>query len=156
MRTINTFKPAVPKSVLLFLAGLVWFCAGTLLFVLACRWLSEADGIMALICLGAGFLASLAVHRFGFQKIAAKNIKRILPMPDRRCVFSFFTWKSYVLIAVMMTLGRLLRSSAIPKPCLAVLYTAIGLALILSSVKYLRVFVNEIKGASQNTSSFGE
>jgi hypothetical protein len=37
-------------------------------------------------------------------------------------------------------MGGLLRHSMIPKKELAILYIGIGLALILSSVRYIRVF----------------
>ncbi|MCD6392724.1 MAG: hypothetical protein J7M40_04370 [Planctomycetes bacterium] len=157
MRKIDILKPAVPKSVLLFLAGFAWFCVGTMLLVLAYLWLSDAHGALGFMYFGFGFAAALLIHHFGFQKIADKNINRILPMPDRQCVFSFFTWKSYIIIIVMVTMGRLFRRSAIPKSYLAILYIAIGLALILSSLKYIRVFINEIKGtAAQSASLSGE
>lgn len=138
-------KPAVSKNVLLFLAGLVWFCVGTMLVVLAYLWLAAAHNAIGFVYFGVGVVAAWVIHRFGFQKIAAKNIKRLLPIQDKRCVFSFFTWRSYILIAVMVTLGRLLRMSPLPKPYLAILYTAIGLALALSSLKYFKVFRDEIK-----------
>ena len=51
------------------------------------------------------------------------------------------SWKSYLLLGVMMALGIGLRHSPLPKPYLAVLYIGIGLALVLSSVRYLRVLL---------------
>jgi hypothetical protein len=57
-----------------------------------------------------------------------------------RCLFAFIPWKSYLMIAVMVIMGGLLRHSMIPKKELAILYIGIGLALILSSVRYIRVF----------------
>jgi hypothetical protein len=87
----------------------------------------------------------LLVHHFGFLKIVDKNIERILPMVDKKCLFSFITWKSYIIIMVMVALGTFLRHSAIPHRFLAILYTGIGLALILSSLRYLRVFLHEIR-----------
>jgi hypothetical protein len=74
-------------------------------------------------------------------------------MPDGRCVFSFFSWKSYVLIAMMITLGRLCRHSAIPKPYLAVVYITMGLALILSSFTYIKVFRDERKATATPSNS---
>jgi len=145
MRKIDIIKPAVPKTVLLVLAALAWFCVGTMLLVLACRWLSDTHSAGGFLYGAAGIAAGLLVHRFGFQKIAAKNIRRILPIQDKRCVFSFFTWRSYLIIVIMVTMGRMLRHSAIPKPWLAIVYTTIGLALLLSSFKYLKVFIHEIK-----------
>lgn len=146
MRKTDRLKPAVSKRVLLLLAGLIWFGVGTMLLVWACSWLSDVHRSLGLLYAGIGIAAGFAVHRFGFQKIAAKNIDRIRSMPDKRCVFSVFTWKSYILIIVMITMGRLCRHSSIPKPYLAVIYITMGLALVLSSFKYIRAFVNESKG----------
>lgn len=153
MRNISKLKPAVAKSVLLFLAGLSWFCVGTMLLVLAYFWLSDAHRAPGLMYFGFGAAAALLIHYFGFQKIAGKNINRILLKSGRQCIFSFFSWKSYIIIVVMVMMGKLFRNSSIPKPYLAILYTAIGLALILSSLKYIRVFINEINGTSA-TSTF--
>jgi hypothetical protein len=72
-------------------------------------------------------------------------LKRILPSDDKKCLFSFVSWKSYLIIAVMIAMGTILRRSAIPKQYLAILYIGIGLALILSSVRYMRIFLREIK-----------
>ena len=66
-------------------------------------------------------------------------------MEGTKCVFSFMTWKSYVIVAVMVAMGALLRHSPIPKPYLAILYIGIGLALLLSSIRYLRVLLGQIK-----------
>jgi len=145
MRKIDLFKPAVTKSVLLLLAGSVWLCVGTMLLVLAHAWLSNASGTIAIMFFGFGVVLALLVHHFGFLKIVDKNIERILPMVEKKCLFSFITWKSYIIILVMVALGTFLRHSAIPHRFLAILYTGIGLALILSSLRYLRVFLQEIR-----------
>jgi len=145
MRKRDIFKPAVTKSVLLFLAGFLWFCVGTMLLVFAYSWLSEAPGTISLMFFGFGVVVALLVHHFGFLKIVDKNIERILPIVEKKCLFSFITWKSYMVIMVMIIMGTYLRHSAIPQQVLAILYTGIGLALILSSLRYLRVFINEIK-----------
>ena len=146
-------KPAVPKNTLLLLAGLIWFCAGTMLLVLAYSWLSDVERPVGFIYFGVGLTAALLIHGFGFRKIAARNIKRILAKSGWQCLFSCFAWKSYLLIIVMITMGKLFRNSAIPKPYLAILYTAIGLAMVLSSFKYLTVFIAEIKIAAEESSS---
>ncbi len=66
-------------------------------------------------------------------------------MEGTKCVFSFITWKSYVVVAVMVAMGALLRHSPIPKPYLSILYIGIGLALLLSSIRYLRVLLGQIR-----------
>ena len=90
-------------------------------------------------------MAALGVHHFKFLKIVDKNIQRITPMTDKRCLFGFISWKSYLLIMVMVALGVCLRHSAIPRPYLAILYSGIGIALILSSLRYMRVFISHLR-----------
>jgi hypothetical protein len=145
MMKINNFKPAVPNLLLLFLAGLVWiFVGGTLLF-LAFSWLSGALNMNVKVFTITGVILALMVHHLGFLKIADNNLQRILLMRGKSCLFAFIPWKSYLIIAVMIAMGAILRHSTIPKPYLAVLYIGIGLALVLSSVRYFRVFIREIR-----------
>jgi hypothetical protein len=144
MRMIDRLNPAVPVSLLLFLAGAVWIMVGTMLVYLAYTWLSAAEGINRLFFIVPGILLGLMVHHFGFLKIVDKNLDRLLSMKGKHCLFAFFPWRSYLIVAVMITMGSILRHSDIPKQYLAILYTGIGLALALSSVRYLRVFWREI------------
>jgi hypothetical protein len=141
---MDKYKPAVANTYLLFIAGSVWVCVGILLLSLAYSWLATASNIGIYLHSGAGILLALLVHHFGFLKIVDKNLKRILQMNRKSCLFSFFPWKSYLVIGIMVIMGALLRHSMIPKKELAILYIGIGLALILSSVRYMRVFYREI------------
>jgi uncharacterized membrane protein HdeD (DUF308 family) len=140
MKNMKKFTPAVTNTVLLFIAGLVWACVGTMLLFLAFTWLSAASRPAFYLFGGAGVIFAIMVHHFGFLKIVDKNLDRILPMDEKQCLFAFIPWKSYLMIALMITMGAILRHSSIPKPYLAILYTTIGLALILSSVRYIRTF----------------
>jgi hypothetical protein len=135
---IQKWKPGVPKAVLLLIAGMLWIGVGLMLDILSCSWLRNEILHKALISATIGFAAALIIHHFGFLRVVDKNLNRILPMEGRRCVFSFISWKSYFLIAVMILTGRLLRHSPVPRLYLAALYAAIGTALILSSARYLR------------------
>jgi hypothetical protein len=129
----------------MFLAGFLWICVGTMLVHLAYSWLTAQPQTMRWIFLGIGFVAALLIHHLGFLRIANQNLERIMVMDAKQCLFAFISWKSYMIIIIMVTLGILLRHSHIPKPYLSILYAAIGLALILSSIRYLRVYVRELK-----------
>ena len=83
-----------------------------------------------------GGVLSLVVFYFGFSNVAKKNIERLSQFQDKVCFFAFQAWKSYLIIAVMAAMGAFLRHSPIPKQYLAVIYLAIGGALILSSFRY--------------------
>jgi len=144
MRRISNFTPVVPNYVLLLLAGIVWMFVGIMLLVLASSWLSTISHFRVSLFTGIGVVSALIAHHFGFLKIVDKNLNRILLSKDKKCLFAFIPWQSYLIIIVMITIGAVLRHSAIPKSYLAIIYIGIGLALILSSVRYIRVFITEI------------
>jgi hypothetical protein len=139
------WKPGVPKSTLLLIAGIVWISVGIILDGLSFSWLRSEDLTHAIVVSIIGFACALVIHHFGFLRIVDRNLDRILPMEGRRCVFSFMPWKSYILIIIMVLIGAFLRHSPIPKLYLAVPYIGIGTALILSSVRYLRYLLMSIK-----------
>jgi hypothetical protein len=134
------FNPTVDKKFLVLLAGLMWCGVGVMLISFAVTWLSAYSGSGRLIFYIGGFLAAMPIHHFGFLKIADKNLNRLLPITEKKCVFSFMTWRSYLIVLVMVSMGVALRHSAIPKQYLSVLYNSIGLALFLSGIRYLRFF----------------
>lgn len=132
--------PAVERKWLLLIAGLIWMAVGTMLDAISYSWLMlESRNSIALAAL-AGIATAMVIHHFGFLRVVDKNLRRILPENGTRCVFAFISWKSYLMIAVMILLGSLLRHSPIPRLYLSVLYTGIGTALMLSSVRYFRYF----------------
>ena len=131
-------KPAASKYWLIGLAGLMWSTVGLMLCSMAYCWLKKVDCLTALPLGLFGIILSLAAYRFGFSGIARKNINRICLLPEKGCIFAFQAWKSYLIIVVMVTLGIILRHSPIPKHYLAIVYTTIGGALLLSSLHYYR------------------
>ena len=131
------YKPAVPKKVLLVFAGVMWLCAGIMLISMAIHWLGDYEGNPWLFGV-PGFFAALIIHHFGFLKIVDKNLGRISRLPGKPCVFSFISWKSYIIIIIMVTLGITLRHSSIQKQYLSIIYLSIGVALFLSSIRYFR------------------
>jgi len=142
---IDQFKPTVPRRWLLILAGLMWSGVGVLLLSFAVTWWVK-DFSVASIVLGLfGISFSVLANRFQFSRLAVKNIHRINTLNDRTCVFSFQAWTGYLIIAIMMSAGILLRKSSIPKPYLAVLYATIGGALMQASLNYYRHFFRTVK-----------
>ena len=144
-KKIDRIKPAVDKRVLIFLCGFVWVVIGSMLLFLSYSWLNASQVNRPFLFAGVGFALALVIQHFGFLKIVDKNLGRILLMKGKKCVFSFMTWKGYLIVTVMATMGVLLRHSPIPKTYLSVLYVGIGLSLILSSVRYLRVLLSQLR-----------
>lgn len=131
---------SVDKSRLVLLAGLLWCGVGIMLIRYAISWLSLYTGREEFFFYAAGFIAAMPIHHFGFLKIADKNLNRILPLTGRNSLFTFMTWKSYIIVLIMVSMGIALRHSSIPKLYLSVLYNGIGLALFLSGIRYFRYF----------------
>ena len=134
--TLRSLKPAVTKSWLIALAGLMWTGVGVMLCRLAYNWLAVINRGMATSLGLLGVVMAVVAYRFGFSKIAQKNIKRISLLVEKTCIFAFQTWKGYLIIGSMITLGIILRSSTIPKQYLAIVYATIGGAIFLSSLHY--------------------
>lgn len=144
-RHLEKIKPAVDKNILIFLSFLMWFSVGTILLLFAYSWLRAFQAGSIYIFVLTGVCAALVIHHFGFLKIVDNNLGRILPLEGKKCLFSFMPWKSYIIIFVMVTAGTILRHSKIPKNYLSILYIGIGLSLILSSIRYLRFFLLQLR-----------
>ena len=119
------------------IAGIMWCGVGIMLSSMAYGWLTAYEG-HAWIFAALGIIAALIIHNFGFLRIVDRNLGRISKLPDRPCAFSFISWKSYLIILIMVAMGITLRHSSIPKQYLSVIYIGIGLALFLSSIRYFR------------------
>ncbi len=140
---LERYKPGVGKHILLLLSGVLWIGVGFMLLTFAVHWLSVEQGAAVLVPAVLGITISFVIHHFGLLKVVDKNLGRILPMEGKRCLFAFQSWKSYIIIVVMVGMGITLRHSPIPKPYLAIFYIGMGLALILSSFRYLHVFLKQ-------------
>ncbi len=134
--TLKSLRPAVSRTWLIVTAGLMWSVVGLMLCRLAYHWLAAIRWRWFAPLELLGIVLALMAHQFCFSRIARKNIARLSLLTDKTCILAFQRWKSYLLIALMITLGIVLRNPAVPKPHLAVLYTTIGGALLLGSLQY--------------------
>ena len=138
LSTLKKLKPALPKSWLIAMAGLMWFGVGLMLDGFALRWFKLSEFSVVALFVVVGLLLAAAIYRFGFSKLAEKNIRRIRGLADEKvCLFAFQAWTTYPLVAFMISLGIYLRIySPIPKPLLASGYLGIGTALFSASLHY--------------------
>ena len=136
-------KPAVPITWLQLLAGTMWLGVGLMLDGFGFRWLKLADFSTAFLLSGLGILLAVGIYRFGFSRLAHKNIRRISAFEgERACLFAFQPWRSYPLVVVMISMGIYLRVySPIPKPLLASGYLGIGTALFSASLHYFSYLI---------------
>jgi hypothetical protein len=138
MTILEKINPVVDRKYLILLASVMWCGVGIMLIAFALAWLKNVNVKNSYLFYAAGFILAMPIHHFGFLKLADKNLRRLLPLTEKKCLFSFITWKSYITIIVMVILGITLRHSRIPKQYLSIIYNGLGLALFLSGIRYLR------------------
>ena len=134
---LEKLNPAVDKKYLLLTAGLMWCGVGVMLISFALSWLNHYEGRGKILFYTAGLIAGMPIHFLGFLKLAQKNIARLMALQGKKCIFSFITWKSYLIIIIMVSLGITLRHSSIPKQYLSILYNGLGIGLFLSGILYI-------------------
>ncbi len=128
----HTYKPAASAKWHLLLAAAMWSTVGIFLSRMGARWLVQADAAI-LWPIVAVVIGSLKA-RFVLRRSARRIIGRIRDRGDGRCLGGFISWKSWFLVAVMMTAGRFLRTSDLRLTVRGTAYLAIGSALFLSSL----------------------
>ncbi len=143
------FAPAVDKRILIILSGITWSLVGILLCARSIKWLSQISHQKGILLGLTGIALSLLIHHFGFLRLVDRNIERILEMKNKVCIFAFQAWKSYLIIAVMIGLGIVLRHSPIPDTYISVINIGFGGAMILSSIRYHRIFLKLIMSSSR-------
>ena len=136
---LHRLKPGIPKRALLFLAGGVWTFAGIMLLWRGVLLLSENPNhliIKLIFCMITGGL----FYYFIFDKISAKHTNRIKSLPyDRPCAFSFFNWRSYLMMALMISMGVTLRKIGIvPTEYMAPFYIVMGTPLLISAIRFYK------------------
>jgi hypothetical protein len=133
-------EPAVTRKTLVLSAAVAWGLVGLFLSLRGAAWIPPRFPASLELIIGALSLGVLK-GRFVFSRLALRNIRRIRelsPHKERICIFAFQAVQSWAIILGMMALGILLRLSPIPRPWLALLYLAIGTALIYGSLPYWR------------------
>ena len=118
------------RSVHLFAAPFLWTAIGTLLMVRGFGWIG-AGAARWLVLLG--LVIGTIKSRLILDKTARKSLQRILEMNDNTCIGAVYSWKTWLLVALMMTFGITMRKLTDPGLIIGTLYMAIGWALVLSS-----------------------
>lgn len=123
-------KPGVSRAVHLFAAPLLWTAIGTLLMVRGFGWIGPGYARwLVLLALVLGTIKS----RLVLDKTAKKSLRRIKEMNDNTCIGAVYSWKTWLLVGLMMAFGITMRRLTDPGMVIGTLYMAIGWALFLSS-----------------------
>ncbi len=124
------FKPGVNRSVHLFAAPLLWSGIGVLLMVRGTGWIGPGrPRLLLLAAVGLGTLKSFLV----LDRTARRNVERIVRLRDGTCLGAVYSWKTWLLVLLMMGSGIAMRTLTEPGKVIGTLYVAIGWALLFSS-----------------------
>lgn len=129
-KPLQAIKPGVNRRVHLFAAALLWTVIGTILVIRGWGWINPAENGWFI---AAGLLAGTLKSVFILDRTARRTVERITKMRDGTCLGAVYSWKTWILVAVMVTGGVLLRTFFEPGRYTGTLYVAIGWALLLSS-----------------------
>ncbi len=132
------FKPAVPKRWLFFIAATVWAFAAYRVLLLALRFAPESPFPLWEVII-FGIVGFMAFFYFVFLRVSRKYIHRIACLRNENpCLFAFFGWKSYLLIALMASMGILFaRFHLLPVYLQGIFYIALGGSLFVSALMFL-------------------
>lgn len=137
MDGIKNFTPRVSKRILLFIAGLVWVFAGFRVFTLGFGDVMSHHGNLIITIIFAAVIF-FVFFKFIFSKMFKKHTTRIVNSKlDKHCVFSFFDFKSYLIMGFMIFFGISVRNLGIFNPVyLGDFYMGLGAALFMAGVYF--------------------
>jgi uncharacterized membrane protein YedE/YeeE len=146
MKFLEKIKPGVKKRTLLLIAGCAWSIAGG---ILISRSLSHLIGVNhhLAIEIGTGIVFGSLFYLLLFARISKKHISRInLIEINNPCFFSFFNFRSYLLMAIMISGGITLRLSGLVNP--EIIYTfflCMGIPLLVSAWRFFYSYAKNKK-----------
>jgi len=129
-KTLLQYKPGVSIKTHLFSAGLIWSLVGCGLLFFGFYLVSLNGNYWYAV---AGLILGTVKTIFILDRVARKNVKRIKEFEDKVCLGSVYSWKTWMLVLAMIFLGRYLRTSALPREIVGLIYIAVGWALLLAS-----------------------
>ena len=107
--------------------GVALLGVGTLWMLTSEKLATSLSLLFIALCLGIG--KSFWV----LDRTASRIVERIKVRGDGQCLGGFFSLRVWALIIVMMLMGRLLRTTDIPRHVLGLIYAAVGVGLLISS-----------------------
>lgn len=125
----------VRKINLLLIASIVWLVAGFNVIKIGVETYTNHLSALNFI---VTILVFLIFWFLVFHKLTVKHTRRISNYKkDRQFILNFFDLKSFLIMAVMITGGLLIRKfNLLPDRFIAVFYTGLGSALFLAGILF--------------------
>jgi membrane-associated PAP2 superfamily phosphatase len=131
---LQTYKPAASRRLQLTLAATVWAGVGAILACVGIYWVFDGgDGSRAMLSLTVAAFLGIGKSFLVLDRTTNRIVQRIEQRGDGYCLGGFLSWRVWAMVLGMMLLGRLLRSTPMPRAILGLIYAAVGIGLLLSS-----------------------
>ena len=137
---LEATKPAAPQRLHLLLAALMWSVVGTLLLVFGMFWVVRDGTPYGVLLVALAFAAGAAKARWILNRTAGRTVDRIRARGDGKCLGGFLSLRSWLFVAVMIGAGKWLRTGALPRMIVGLIYVAVGTALLLASRRLWRAW----------------
>ncbi|WYD80254.1 MAG: hypothetical protein V8K32_13190 [Candidatus Electrothrix gigas] len=145
-KAIIRIKPNVSKSVHFFSAPFIWTAVGIMLMVRGLHWIGLSLTLWLLfIVLLVGTLKSLMI----LDRSAKKTLHRIMLLNEKSCIGAVYSWKTWLFVVLMMSLGMILRRMTEPGLFFGTVYLAVGWGLLLSSRHGWKRWLQELRELRQ-------
>jgi hypothetical protein len=151
---LNSYKPGIPKKLLLLVAGIVWVSIAYIAINLGMNYIFD-NSHHILFHLLISFIIGLFLFLVIFFKVFNNYTNRIIRLnSDKPCLFSFSSIKSYFITAFIFTLALYIKKyNFIDSLILSISYVGIGISLFFSSLKLFYSFITFKKIANSSTFS---
>ena len=147
--SLKSLKPAAPARVHLLLAAVVWTAVGGTMAVVGLRWTLAGQAPYLTLFLVLAVVVGLLKSRYMLDRAAARIVQRIEERGDGRCLGGFLAPRAWLLLLVMVGMGRLLRGSEfLPRPITGLIFVAVGTALSLSACGFWRAWRRHVRQRS--------
>jgi len=127
---LEAHKPAASARTHLLLAAGLWTVVGVLLLYFGTRWILAGRQHHVAVLLAGAVAAGLLKGQFVLKRTARRTATRIRQRGDGRCVGGFLSLRSWAFVALMATIGRLLRGGLLPHGAVGFIYVAVGCGLL--------------------------
>ncbi|GAB4334556.1 MAG: hypothetical protein Kow0089_03830 [Desulfobulbaceae bacterium] len=142
-KALQRFKPGVNRSVHLLAAALLWSVVGGILGAKGLLWINPVENPWFVTC---GIALGTIKSFFVLDRVADRVVNRISRMRDGTCLGAVYSWKTWLLVGVMVSSGILLRTFFNPGRYVGTVYLAIGWGLMLSSRVSWRMLADHKEG----------
>lgn len=134
----HRFKPTASARMQILTAAAMWTLVGAGLLTVGIRWSRLANVTEWIVVLAVAATVGLLKGRFVLRKSARRIVSRILARGDGRCLGGFISWRTWLMVGLMMAFGRALRHGLLPHPVVGFIYAAVGAGLLVGAITLWR------------------